>query len=356
MRIWCAGQMSNEMSVVVLGRSCPKSVVTRERGRKEDDEEERERSRIRDKLAAGLGVAAAAVGLAPSIKEEKKEMDAGEPRRRRSPDEDPERRNQPESTSRVLASEKAREPERPRERPRDDSREAVEAMERHRRDAEAKLAGEAVASSDSDDARRISRRKGPSNAFNPNDASDLKNIKEQLAAMEVSDRGNERHRESLPIEGKPRSRSPSSAEERRSGDSSRDQSRGRELVAPAVDEKQVRLVSPPKDNSDDKPLKSILKQPRVRFPEEANPIREGVAPHKEDKKLKEAPAGARWTKINRKIVNPEALTVGKERFEVRDDFVIVLRVLSKEEIQAYAAATQVLRGLSNAVLIRLRVC
>lgn len=32
---------------------------------------------------------------------------------------------------------------------------------------------------------------------------------------------------------------------------------------------------------------------------------------------------------------------------MRDDFVIVLRVLSKEEIQAYAAATQVLRGTSG---------
>ena len=66
--------------------------------------------------------------------------------------------------------------------------------------------------------------------------------------------------------------------------------------------------------------------------------------HKEDKKLKDAPPGARWTRINRKIVNPEALSIGQERFEVRDDFVIVLRVLDKEEIQTYAAATQVLRG------------
>lgn len=64
----------------------------------------------------------------------------------------------------------------------------------------------------------------------------------------------------------------------------------------------------------------------------------------DDKSNWAAPPGARWTKINRAIVNPEALTIGKERFEIRDDFVIVLRALSKEEIQAYAAATQVLRG------------
>jgi rubredoxin len=106
----------------------------------------------------------------------------------------------------------------------------------------------------------------------------------------------------------------------------------------------VRVVSPPREKKEDKPLRGILKQPRVSFPEEESYIREGVAPHKEDKKAKEVPPGARWTKISRKVVNPEALTIGKERFEVRDDFVIVLRVLSKEEIQAYAAATQVLRG------------
>jgi len=133
--------------------------------------------------------------------------------------------------------------------------------------------------------------------------------------------------------------------------------RGRELAVPDREEKQVRLVSPPRNPAGGDggassalvaataaPIRGILKQPSAKFPEEANPVREGVAPHKEDKKLKEVPDGARWTKILRKIVNPEALTIGKERFEVRDDFVIVLRVLSKEEIQAYAAATTVLRG------------
>ncbi|PNY25529.1 Uncharacterized protein TCAP_04529 [Tolypocladium capitatum] len=326
-------------------QAAPDERRDRRESRREVDDDDKEPSHIRDKLAAGLGVAAAAVGLAPSVKEgDGKDSDAREPKRHRSPDEDRGRRKDPGSADRPLVPEREREPERQRERARDDSREAAEATERHGRDAEAKLAGEAVASaSDSDDARRASRRHRPSSAFNPNDASDLQQIREQLAAMEVLDRGKEREREMLAIEGKPRSRSSSPAKGPRSGGSSRDQSRGRELAVAAADGKQVRVVSPPKDKSDEKPLKGILKQPRVRFPEEVNPFREGVAPHKEDKKLKEAPAGARWTKINRKIVNPEALTVGKERFEVRDDFVIVLRVLSKEEIQAYAAATQVLR-------------
>lgn len=89
--------------------------------------------------------------------------------------------------------------------------------------------------------------------------------------------------------------------------------------------------------------KGILKPPRPSFPEEPNPIREGVAPLKDAHK-KGIPPGARWTKIDRRLVNPEALEAGNERFEERSDYVIVLRVLSKEEIQAYAVKTQEVRG------------
>lgn len=120
-------------------------------------------------------------------------------------------------------------------------------------------------------------------------------------------------------------------------------SRGRELVGPS-DDKSVRVVSPPRDKDDKKPLKGILK-PSSKFPEPENFVREGVAPHKDDKTKKDVPAGARWTKIARKLVNPEALTIGKERFEVRDDAVIVLRVLSREEIEAYTVATAQLREM-----------
>lgn len=42
----------------------------------------------------------------------------------------------------------------------------------------------------------------------------------------------------------------------------------------------------------------------------------------------------------RKLIKPEALEKGKERYEVRDDFVVVLRVLTKDEIQGYAVLTQ----------------
>ncbi|KAL5359393.1 hypothetical protein BJX96DRAFT_148317 [Aspergillus floccosus] len=94
--------------------------------------------------------------------------------------------------------------------------------------------------------------------------------------------------------------------------------------------------------SPDAPPKGILKPPRDKFPEEPNPIREGVAPLKDAHK-KGIPPGARWTKIDRRLVNPAALEAGKERFEERPDCVIVLRVLSKEEIQAYALKTQEIR-------------
>lgn len=204
---------------------------------------------------------------------------------------------------------------------------------------------DAVSASDSDDVAggRVIRRHRPSGSFNPNDAGDLRQIKQQLAALRVQDK--EEHLNPVPgdTDGRavsslsPKGEAPAIREARSSDESY--------AVGFPVSKKHARVVSPPRDKRDDKPLRGILKQPSAKFPEEANPIREGVAPHKEDKKLKEVPAGARWTKINRKVVNPEALTIGKERFEERDDFVIVLRVLSKEEIQAYAAATQVLRGM-----------
>ncbi|OCK89646.1 uncharacterized protein K441DRAFT_680899 [Cenococcum geophilum 1.58] len=49
------------------------------------------------------------------------------------------------------------------------------------------------------------------------------------------------------------------------------------------------------------------------------------------------------TKIDRRLVNPEALEEAKERLEERPDCVIVLRVLSKEEIQKLADRTEEIR-------------
>ncbi|KAK1770256.1 hypothetical protein QBC33DRAFT_603547 [Phialemonium atrogriseum] len=91
--------------------------------------------------------------------------------------------------------------------------------------------------------------------------------------------------------------------------------------------------------------KGILKSPTLNFAEELSPTRGGVAPLPDT--VTEAPPGTRWTKIALELVSLEALTIGKERFEVRNDFVIVLRVLSKEEIRAYATATSRGEGRST---------
>lgn len=101
--------------------------------------------------------------------------------------------------------------------------------------------------------------------------------------------------------------------------------------------------APPLKKDEVKPVKSILRQPRPYFPEDPSPIREGVASPRHAAK-DGIPADARWTKITRKLVNPAALEAGKERFETRDEFVIVLRVLSKEEVHAYAELTQQIRS------------
>lgn len=326
----------------------------RRESKKGSEDDEKERTRFRDKVATGLGIAATAVGLVPSIKDDdKREKESS--RRKGSDDErDRERKRERRSST---TRERPRVAERSRSRPRDYDRDGNETS---RRNADPRKSGEAIiSSSDSDEAKKPTRRHRDSSAFNPNDASELRQLKDQLAALKITEKDKEKE---TPVVIETRTRSSSPAKEPRSipeAKSSKDlraspdsrlssphkeETRGRETQQPPSEEKQVRVVSPPREKKDEKPLKGILKQPKVSFPEEPNPIREGVAPHKEDKKAREAPPGAKWTKISRKVVNPEALTIGKERFEVRDDFVIVLRVLSKEEIQAYASATQVLRG------------
>lgn len=349
---------------------------SRDGRRNSDDENGRDRSRLRDKLTSGVGIAAAAMGLKSAMKGDEPDS---EPRRRRSPSQvvverriEPERSEQPAVTEREKLTDRSRDKdkdrdnEREREWERQDSKDRADARARNRREAEARLNGDtAVSASDSDEGRKGSRGRRLSIGFNPNDASDISKLREQL---KTSDKDKDKDKEE--VQSRPaivetrRARSQSRTRSRsrsRSGSVSEhkdaqaprdsksklqeeDDSRGRMVVAaPESEMKMVRVVSPPRDKSDEKPLKGILKQPKDRFPEPSSFVREGAAPHKEDKKAKEVPPGARWTKISRKVVNPEALTIGKERFEVRDDFVIVLRVLSKEEIQAYASATQVLR-------------
>ncbi|KAJ5619355.1 hypothetical protein N7510_003339 [Penicillium lagena] len=123
--------------------------------------------------------------------------------------------------------------------------------------------------------------------------------------------------------------------------------------SPSVDDKPRRpiAVEPPSFKEPEAARKGILKAPRPSFPEERNPVREGVAPLK-DAHDQGIPPGARWTKIDRRLVNPAALEIGNERFEERSDYVIVLRVLSKEEIQAYAIKTKEIRDTRHQESVR----
>lgn len=115
--------------------------------------------------------------------------------------------------------------------------------------------------------------------------------------------------------------------------------------------RSVRIVEPAKDTSPppQKP-KGILKKPTPTFPEDPNPIKEGALPLPNSKTAKDKtiPSGARWTKISRELVNPQALEEAKERFEERLDCVIVLRVLTRKEIEALAARTREIRGMCEA--------
>ncbi|KAK5660683.1 hypothetical protein OQA88_12047 [Cercophora sp. LCS_1] len=322
-----------------------------------EDEPEGRKEKTRDKLAAGIGIAAASLGLKPALKGDREDKDTPSSSRHRRERE----------TDRAGSDEESR-PRPPRKEPLldDEEFEIIEHPKDPNRDRGAKSEASAARTDprdrpdvgrDNGDARRdqssspddgkpaVRRRHRASSAFNPNDTASLEALKAQLAAVE------EREREkAIPTVKEPSPERKPQALEVPEADvdvasvasSAKDESRGRELAA-SREEKQVRVVSPPRDKEEKKPIKGILKQPKQQFPEEPNPIREGVAPHKDDKTKTDVPAGARWTKISRKMVNPEALTIGKERFEVRDDFVIVLRVLSKEEIQGYAAATAQLR-------------
>lgn len=100
-------------------------------------------------------------------------------------------------------------------------------------------------------------------------------------------------------------------------------------------------------NTDSEPQRQVPDGPQdsvlARFPEGPNPIPEGVAPLK-DSKQDIIPPNARWTKISRKLVAPEVLELGKERFEVRDEFLIVLRILSRDQVQKYAESTHRMRS------------
>ncbi|RFU29600.1 hypothetical protein B7463_g6739, partial [Scytalidium lignicola] len=353
-----------------------------ERDDRSDHKDKKDRHGLRDTL---VGIAATSLGLVPATigskdderDNEKERSDRDEPRRSRDKDygDDSRRRreykeggdpvdltgrdplekpsyrddrdrgkNHSPSTKDNLGNVdlSGRDPkERPRSRDERDKRDKrdsdgeTHSRRRSRRDSDAN----SNAVDDSSDSAaaprsrqpRSRRESGPSTPFNPKDTMDLKALKEALAAKDASAK-----KESPPTSQK---ESRDAADIR--PDSSGRDDRGRSDEK--FENRQLRVVSPPREKSVEKPVKGILRQPRERFPEDPVPIREGVAPHKDAKK-DGIPPDARWTKISRRLVNPEALEAGMERYEAREDFVIVLRVLTKEEVQTYANLTQKIRA------------
>lgn len=164
----------------------------------------------------------------------------------------------------------------------------------------------------------------------------------RYSGSDASDSSNEEAPQHL-IVGRPRRRRHSYSRDRVGDRSPSRVSSHQGSISAQEDPNKWIVPSSPSVKEPEAPPKGILKPPRDKFPEEPNPVREGVAPLKDANK-KGIPPGARWTKIDRRIVNPAALEAGNERFEERADCVIVLRVLSKEEIQAYAVKTQEIRG------------
>jgi hypothetical protein len=325
-----------------------------QRPNRDDDEPDSKKDKARDKVAAGLGLAAASIGLGAAARgKDDKHHDDPSPSRRyrdeepeyRRPDEAEHRGGRPSRKEALLDDEDFEIVELPNDRERPRNGKAPEPGVRESRENGNAATSPRDDSSSTDEGRSKPRRR-PRASFNPNDTAALAEMKARLAELKAKDGSaaddKDRHTGKDTREPGP---------DRRPSPDDKDPDAA--AVVPRKDdddrdpERQVRVVPPPKDAfpTDKKPIKGILKQPRAQFPEPPNPVREGVAPHKDDKSKTDVPPGARWTKISRKMVNPEALKIGKERFEVRDDFVIVLRVLSKEEIQGYAAATAQLRGM-----------
>jgi len=60
------------------------------------------------------------------------------------------------------------------------------------------------------------------------------------------------------------------------------------------------------------------------------------------------PSDAKWTRIKRSLVSPEVLDRDGRRYEARPDFVAVLGILSRQEIEDYAARTLAIRDARRA--------
>jgi hypothetical protein len=319
---------------------------------KRHDEDQKDRKdgkdhKARDAAVAGLSLAGAALGV-KAFKESADDHDDrrrdydDDSRRRRDPrdDKDTERRPREDSPLRDSRDRPLEivEPPARDSKERHGSRSGRDTDPDHRRPVEGPLNGSAIetesSASDETRPRRLKRREsGP--AFNPRNTTDLKALKEAL------------NKEPAPS-------AQQTAPKTRAESMSKDSRALTEIRSDVQSESgALRIVGPASSGTDNKPpVKGILRAPREKFPEDPAPIREGVAPMKDAKK-DGVPPSARWTKISRKLVNPEALELGKERYEAREDFVIVLRVLTRDEVQTYAEVTERIRSKAHILQLSL---
>lgn len=240
---------------------------------------------------------------------------------------------------------------RSRDRREDNAREGEDPEERRRRRRERQARKDDSSGSDTPDDRkrpqsRTRRRRSTLDGY----GSDRERAQAALVAP-LTDRRPSRDPDPNAARGEP-AREPISD---RTQQESPTNNEGRTISPGEGDDTRPRKVSivEPTRKEEFKP-KGILKKPReVPFPEDPNPAREGVAPLKQAGK-DGIPSGARWTKVSRILVNPEALERLHERFEERDDYVIVLRVLSREEIEKLAEKTREIRGNTTLPYVRVR--
>ncbi|KAL8819259.1 MAG: hypothetical protein Q9223_002267 [Gallowayella weberi] len=108
----------------------------------------------------------------------------------------------------------------------------------------------------------------------------------------------------------------------------------------------LREHSPPHRSTEAGPYKPapVLRPPTEQFPEDPNFVRPGVASAEDSRRKEGIPQYARYTRISRRLVDPEVLQNGRERFEEEEDHVIVLRVLTRQEVEHYAAQTHEFRS------------
>lgn len=88
--------------------------------------------------------------------------------------------------------------------------------------------------------------------------------------------------------------------------------------------------------------RNVLEDPEHKLPEDPSSVHKGVMSQEVD--MKGIPPNARWTKIDRKLVSLQALDEKGERYEAREDYVLVQRVLAQGEIEELADRTRMIRS------------